>query len=109
MTENASTPWTIEHVAGVDVRITRDAVKPLLLLIRMASGGMGIWDTIWNDLAQHYTVANFDLVGDAKLSEDLSPRERFLRLADRNAEVATALGFETFHVFGWYGGTHVAL
>lgn len=105
-------PWTIEHVEGVDVRITRvtgDPDKPLLLLIRMASGGMGIWDTIWNDLARHYTVANFDLVADAKLSEDVPPRERFLRLADRNAEVASALGFETFHVFGWYGGTHVAL
>jgi len=89
--------WTIEHVAGVEVRITRDPGKPLLLLIRMASGGMGIWDTIWNDLAEHYTVANFDLVGDAKLSDDLSPRERFLHLADRNAEVATALGFDTFH------------
>lgn len=101
--------WTTEHVAGVDVRITRGAGKPLLLLIRMASGGMGIWDAIWNDLARRYTVANFDLVGSAGLSEDMSPRERFLRLAERNVEVAVALGFETFHVFGWYGGTHVAL
>ena len=101
--------WTVEHVAGVDVRITRDDAKPLLLLIRMASGGMGIWDAIWNDLATRFTVANFDLVGAAKLNEDLPPRERFLRLADRSAEVAEALGFPTFHVFGWYGGTHVAL
>lgn len=101
--------WTTEHVAGVEVRITRGVGKPLLLLIRMASGGMGIWDSIWEGLARHYTVANFDLVGSAALSEDMSPRERFLRLAERNVEVATALGFETFHVFGWYGGAHVAL
>ena len=59
-------PWQVERVAGVDVRITRGTGKPLLLLIRMASGrNMGIWDTIWSDLAEHYTVANFDLVGDA--------------------------------------------
>ena len=102
-------PWQVEHVAGVDVRITRGTGKPLLLLIRMASGSMGIWDTIWSDLAEHYTVANFDLVGDARLSDDMLPRDRFLLLADRNAEVASALGFPTFHVFGWYGGTHVAL
>jgi len=36
--------WTIEHVAGVDVRINRHPGKSLLLLIRMASGGMVIWD-----------------------------------------------------------------
>jgi pimeloyl-ACP methyl ester carboxylesterase len=100
---------TVEHVAGVDVRITRAAGKPLMLLIRMASGGMGIWDAIWDDLAHNYTVANFDLVGAAALSEDLTPRARFERLADKTAEVATALGFDAFHVFGWYGGTHVAL
>lgn len=100
---------TIEHAAGVDVRITRGEGKPLLLLVRMASGGMGIWDTIWDELAVHYTVANFDLVGAAGLSEDMPPRERFLRLAERNVEVASALGFPTFHVFGWYGGAHIAL
>ena len=100
---------TVERVGDVDVRITRGAGKPLMLLVRMASGGMGIWDTIWDDLAKHYTVANFDLVGAAALSQDLSPRERFERLADKTAEVAAALGYPTFHIFGWYGGTHVAL
>ncbi len=100
---------TVERVAGVDVRITRGDGKPLMLLVRMASGGMGIWDTIWEDLAVHYTVANFDLVAAAALSRDLAPRERFERLADKTAEVAAALGYPEFHVFGWYGGTHIAL
>ena len=99
----------VEHVCGVDVRITRGVGKPLVVLVRMASGGMGIWDAIWDVLAQHYTVANFDLVDAANLAEDAAPRDRFLRLGDRVAEVAQALGFETFHVFGWYGGAHVAL
>lgn len=102
-------PRQVEVVDGIDVRISRGEGKPLLLLTRMASGGMGIWDAIWDDLARRYTVANFDLVGAAALSEDLSPRERFGRLADVTANVASSLGFETFHVFGWYGGTHVAL
>ena len=105
----SATARNVEQVAGVDVRITRGEGKPLMLLTRMASGGMGIWDAVWDDIARHYTVANFDLVGSARLSEDLPPRERFLRLADKTAEVATALGFDRFHVFGWYGGTHVAL
>ncbi len=91
------TPYapTVEHVAGVDVRITRGDGKPLLLLTRMASGGMGIWDAIWDDLARHYTVANFDLVGAAAACPRTSPpRERFGRLADRTADVAPALGFD---------------
>ena len=100
---------TIEHVDGVEVRISRAAGKPLLLLVRMASGGTGIWDAIWDDLAQHYTVANFDLVDAAGLAEEASPRARFTRLADRIGEIAKRLGFPTFHVFGWYGGAHVAL
>jgi pimeloyl-ACP methyl ester carboxylesterase len=29
--------------------------------------------------------------------------------ADRCARVADGLGYEGFHVFGWIGGTHVAL
>ena len=99
----------VECIGDIDVRITRSDGKPLMLLVRMASGGMGIWDSIWSDLAVHYSVANFDLVAAAALSQELSPRERFERLADKTAEIAAALGYKTFHVFGWYGGTHVAL
>ena len=110
MTEAAPTAArTVEHVAGVDVRISRGDGKPLMMLTRMASAGMGIWDAVWDDIAAHYTVANFDLVRAARLAEDLAPRERFVRLADRTVEVAEALGFPSFHLFGWYGGTHVAL
>jgi pimeloyl-ACP methyl ester carboxylesterase len=99
----------IEQAAGVDVRISRAPGKPLLMLTRMASAAMGLWDAIWDDLAAHFTVANFDLVGSARLAEDLAPRDRFVALADKTVDVATALGFDTFHLFGWYGGTHVAL
>jgi pimeloyl-ACP methyl ester carboxylesterase len=64
---------------------------------------------VWPDLARHYTVANFDLVGAARLDGDLPARERFLALADVSADMAMRLGFERFSVFGWYGGAHVAL
>ncbi len=104
-----ASPYAIETMNGVEVRITRTAGRPLLLLTRMASGGMGIWDQIWEGLAQRFTVANFDLVGAARLDDELSPRERFFALADRSVEIAAGLGFERFHVFGWYGGAHVAL
>jgi pimeloyl-ACP methyl ester carboxylesterase len=99
----------VERIDDLDVRITRSEGKPLMILVRMASGGMGIWDTVWNDLAIHYSVANFDLGATAALSQELSPRERFERLADKVAEIAAALGYRAFHVFGWYGGAHVAL
>ncbi len=48
-------------------------------------------------------------MGAARLDDEISPRERFFALADRSVEVAAGLGFERFHVFGWYGGAHVAL
>ncbi|MCM0018365.1 MAG: alpha/beta hydrolase [Tagaea sp.] len=102
-------PYEIESAAGVEVRITRGDGKPLMLLTRMASGGMGIWDAVWSDLARHFTVANFDLVGAAGLSEDMPARDRFMALADTTSDMATRLGFDRYHVFGWYGGCHVAL
>ena len=78
----ATVATTTEIAAGIPVRLTRQPGKPLLLLVRMASGGIGIWYAIWNDLARHYSVANFDLVGSAALTEELAPRDRFERLAD---------------------------
>jgi pimeloyl-ACP methyl ester carboxylesterase len=98
-----------ETVGGVEVRVTRTAGAPLMMLVRMASQGIGIWDGIWGDLARRFTVASFDLVGAARLETDLPPRERFRALAEVVVQVASGLGFERFHVFGWYGGTHVAL
>ena len=58
----------IEQVDGVPVRISRKAGKPLMLLTRMASQGTGIWDAVWDRLAEDFTVANFDLIASAKRS-----------------------------------------
>jgi pimeloyl-ACP methyl ester carboxylesterase len=98
-----------ETVDGIEVRVTRTPGAPLIMLVRMASQGIGIWDAIWDDIARHFTVASFDLVGAGRLDADLSPRQRFRALADVVVRTASGLGFERFHLFGWYGGAHVAL
>ena len=99
----------IEQVDGVPVRISRKAGKPLMLLTRMASQGTGIWDAVWDRLAEDFTVANFDLIASARLAADMPARDRFSRMADASVAVARGLGFPKFHVFGWHGGCHVAL
>lgn len=103
------TPRRVETVDGVAVTISGDGAKPLLLPTRMASAGFGIWDAIWDDLAQHYTVATFDLLGAARLDAEMAPRDRFLTLAGAQARIAERLGFPRYSLFGWYGGCHVAL
>lgn len=82
--------------------------RPLLLLLRMASRGMGVWDPVWNGLAERFSVAQFDL--GMPSSEQLDdPLGVFRRMATRCAAVASGLGHERFHVLGWNGGAHVAL
>ena len=51
------------NIDGIRVNMTRQEGKPLIILTRMASQAMGIWDTIWGDFARYFTVANFDLQG----------------------------------------------
>lgn len=99
----------VETVGGVDVRTARVPGARLMMLVRMASGESGIWEPVWRALAGRFTVASFDLVAAARLEAELAPRERFRALATVVAQVAEGLGFARFHLFGWYGGAHVAL
>lgn len=48
-------------IQGREVVVTEQAGKPLLFLLRMASRGMGVWDTVWDVLARRFSVAQFDL------------------------------------------------
>lgn len=105
----AAIETAVETVGGVDVRIARVPGAPLMMLVRMASGESGIWEPVWRALADRFTVASFDLVAAARLGAELTPRERFRALSGVVVEVAEGLGFERFHLFGWYGGAHVAL
>jgi pimeloyl-ACP methyl ester carboxylesterase len=98
----------IVEAAGFEVEISGDRSKPLMILTRMAGRDGGIWDPIWHHFEDRFTVANFDLrmpgpegVADA--------HTMFRGFGDDCAAVAGALGYATFHIFGWNGGTHVAL
>ena len=96
-------------VGDIAVNLTENPGKPLVILTRMASQDMGIWDTIWGDFARHFTVANFDLrerPGAARMDD---PGTGFRLLAQDCADVAAGLGHPEFHIFGWNGGTQIAM
>lgn len=94
-------------VANCNVEISESPGKPLLLLVRMAARGMGVWDGVWDRLAEIFTVAQFDLPApDLDRIED--PVEIFRNYAKICVDVAAGLGHQRFHIFGWTGGTHVA-
>jgi pimeloyl-ACP methyl ester carboxylesterase len=95
-------------VAGREVVVSAREGRPLLFLLRMASRGMGVWDPVWDALADRFSVAQFDLrMPDAQALA--RPGDVFKAMAAECANAATALGHSDFHVFGWNGGTHVAL
>jgi pimeloyl-ACP methyl ester carboxylesterase len=98
----------IEVANGTEVCITRQAGKPLLLLVRMASRGMGGWDGIWDGLCEHFSVAQFDLKRPTAAQLE-QPVEVFKELARDCADVADGLGYDGFHILGWTGGAHLAL
>ena len=101
-------PVTVVHAAGVDVAITPRPGAPLLLLVRMASRGAGVWDAVWPALAERFEVAQFDLAMPA-MEELANPAQVLRRFAAQCTHIAEALGHERYQVFGWNGGTHVAL
>lgn len=98
----------IEVVGGTEVCITRQEGKPLILLVRMASRGLGGWDGVWAGLCGHFSVAQFNLRMPSV--EDLAnPVQVFKNLARDCDEVARGLGYDEFHILGWAGGAHLAL
>jgi len=90
------------------VRISPDRGKPLMLLVRLFPYNMGIWDNVWSELAEQYTVATFNLPV-PKFDEDDEPRDVLHALAEDCVKMAEALGHSRFHIFGWHGGAQVGL
>ncbi len=90
------------------VRTSPDRGKPLMLLVRLFPYNMGLWDLIWNELAEHYTVATFNLRV-PKFETETNPRDVFHSLAADCVRIAEELGHKRFHVFGWHGGAQVTL
>lgn len=96
-------------VGGCRVAITEAPGKPLMIFTRMASQEMGIWDPIWPTFADYFTVASFELIEHPGFEKLDKPGEAFRLLASACADVATGLGHQRFHLFGWFGGSQVAL
>jgi pimeloyl-ACP methyl ester carboxylesterase len=99
--------WDEREVGGLRVRISERADKPLLLLARMAAHDLGLWDNIWPELCNDFTVASFDLT--VPKFQGRKGAEVLRELAEECIGVAAALGHERFHLFGWHGGAQVGL
>lgn len=105
----AKVPARSQRMVGDrNVEISETPGKPLLLLVRMAARGMGVWEGVWDRLAEMFTVAQFDLPA-PDLDKTDDTREIFRDYARMCVEVAAGLGHDKFHIFGWTGGTHVAI
>ena len=100
---------SVVTVDGLDVTVQTNPGNPLILLVRMAAPAMGVWDTIWDDFARSFTVAAFDLQQLPAAGMMDTPEQAFQGFAQGCVEVAAGLGFERFHIFGWNGGTQVAM
>jgi 3-oxoadipate enol-lactonase len=98
----------IIEVEGHKVYLTENPGRPLMTLIRMAAGGMGLWDKVWPYLSRYFTVASIDLPA-VSLDKFESSRELFKHMADRVVSVVKGMNYDRFHLFGWTGGAQVGL
>lgn len=96
-------------IAGYDVVLSAERERPLMFLLRMAAPGAGLWDTIWQDLASRFTVATFDLQQLPEAGRMDAPEAVFVAGAAACAAIADALERPRFHLFGWNGGTQIAM
>ena len=96
-------------IAGVRTHYTMTPGKPLMLLIRMIALESGVWDHVWRDLAESFSLANFNFHESEAAKHMGDPRDGFGRLANLCVDVAKGLGYDRFHLLGWVGGTQVAL
>jgi 3-oxoadipate enol-lactonase len=96
------------EVEGHRVYITENPGRPLMTLIRMAAGGMGLWDKIWPYLSEHFTLAAIDLPA-VSLDKFDSSRELFKHMSGRVVSVVRGMNYDRFHLFGWTGGAQVGM
>jgi len=95
-------------IGGRRVHLTERPDAELVMLVRLAGRDGGVWDTLWESLASHYSIANVDLGPPGGIEED--PAEVLAGYADVVAETGEALSpGRPFHVLGWTGGTQIAL
>lgn len=93
-------------IAGCKVHVTDGGSGRLVLLVRLASRGAGVWDELVPRLAERHRVASVDLT----LPADWSDGGALLRgFAAQVAAVACKLGEVPCHVVGWNGGAQIGL
>lgn len=98
---------SVHDIAGCRVHVTDGAGGQLVLLVRLAARGAGVWDGLVPLLAQHHRVASIDF---SLPREGWSDAGRLLRDFGRTAvEVAAKLQEGPFHLVGWNGGAQMAL
>jgi 3-oxoadipate enol-lactonase len=83
--------------------------RPAMLLLRMASGDFGIWDRIRADLAADLEVLQPDLSDHPAMVDLSDPLRLFRTLGESAVDEAAERGHERCHLFGWNGGTLIAL
>jgi pimeloyl-ACP methyl ester carboxylesterase len=93
---------------GRVVHLTQKRDAELVMLIRLAGRDGGVWDNLWERLAEEFSVANVDLGPPGGIEDD--PGRVLASFADAVAETGATLSPEQpFHIVGWTGGTQIAL
>ena len=94
-------------IGGRRVHISRKAGADMVVLIRLAGHGGGVWNGVWNRLADRFTVVNIDLGAPSAIGDE--PEKVLRGFADIVAETGRALHSGPFHILGWTGGGQIAL
>ncbi len=98
-----------EDFRGIPVHVTRAPGAPLIFLIRMIAWETGIWNPVWAHLMDRFTVANFNFFDTEAAGKMDDPKQGFALFARHCVDIARWLGYDTFHILGWVGGTQVAM
>ncbi len=94
------------EIAGCRVHLAEGGDGRLVLLVRLASRGAGVWDELVPLVAGRHRVASVDLT----LPADWTDAGDLLRgFGEQVAAVARELGEERCHVVGWNGGAQIGL
>ncbi len=90
------------------VHLTQKRDAELVMLVRLAGRDGGVWDNLWERLAEEFSVANVDLGPPGGIEDD--PGRVLASFADAVAETGATLSpQQPFHIVGWTGGTQIAL
>lgn len=90
------------------VHITQKRDAGLVMLVRLAGRDGGVWDNLWERLAEEFSVANVDLGPPGGIEDD--PGRVLATFADAVAQIGATLSHgRPFHIVGWTGGTQIAL